>query len=198
MSLADKLDRVLTRAEEIRHLLATAEGTQFGALSKELSELEPLVEKVAALRAATRARDEAEGMLADPELRELAEDEFQAQKEAVPRLEREVQLMLLPKDAADERSAILEIRPAAGGDEAALFAAELFRAYQRYAEGRRWRFEVMDYDESELGGVKGAVAEVAGKGVFARLKFESGVHRVQRVPATAASASAPTTSPRAG
>jgi len=184
MSLADKLDRVLTRAEEIRHLLATAEGTQFGALSKELSELEPLVEKVAALRAATRARDEAEGMLADPELRELAEDEYQAQKEAVPRLEREVQLMLLPKDAADERSAILEIRPAAGGDEAALFAAELFRAYQRYAEGRRWRFEVMDYDESELGGVKGAVAEVAGKGVFARLKFESGVHRVQRVPAT--------------
>jgi peptide chain release factor 1 len=184
MSLADKLDRVLTRAEEIRHLLATAEGTQFGALSKELSELEPLVEKVAALRAATRARDEAAGMLADPELRELAEDEYQAQKEAVPRLEREVQLMLLPKDAADERSAILEIRPAAGGDEAALFAAELFRAYQRYAEARRWRFEVMDYDESELGGVKGAVAEVAGKGVFARLKFESGVHRVQRVPAT--------------
>jgi peptide chain release factor 1 len=184
MSLADKLDRVLTRAEEIRHLLATAEGTQFGALSKELSELEPLVEKVAALRAATRARDEAQGMLADPELRELAEDEYQAQKEAVPRLEREVQLMLLPKDAADERSAILEIRPAAGGDEAALFAAELFRAYQRYAEARRWRFEVMDYDESELGGVKGAVAEVAGKGVFARLKFESGVHRVQRVPAT--------------
>jgi peptide chain release factor 1 len=184
MSLADKLDRVLTRAEEIRHLLATAEGTQFGALSKELSDLEPLVEKVAALRAATRARDEAEGMLADPELRELAEDEYHAQKEAVPRLEREVQLMLLPKDAADERSAILEVRPAAGGDEAALFAAELFRAYQRYAEARRWRFEVMEYDESELGGVKGAVAEVAGRGVFARLKFESGVHRVQRVPAT--------------
>jgi peptide chain release factor 1 len=184
MSLADKLDRVLTRAEEIRHLLATAEGTQFGALSKELSDLEPLVEKVAALRAATRARDEAEGMLADPELRELAEDEYHAQKEAVPRLEREVQLMLLPKDAADERSAILEVRPAAGGDEAALFAAELFRAYQRYAETRRWRFEVMEYDESELGGVKGAVAEVAGRGVFARLKFESGVHRVQRVPAT--------------
>ncbi len=92
--------------------------------------------------------------------------------------------MLLPKDVADERSAILEIRPAAGGDEAALFAAELFRAYQRYAESRRWRFEVMDYDESDLGGVKGAVAEIQGKGVFARLKFESGVHRVQRVPAT--------------
>jgi peptide chain release factor 1 len=92
--------------------------------------------------------------------------------------------MLLPRDAADERSAILEVRPAAGGDEAALFAAELFRAYGRYAEARRWRFEVLDYDESDLGGVKGAVAEIGGKGVFARLKYESGVHRVQRVPAT--------------
>lgn len=184
MSLAGKLDRVLTRAEEIRHLLARAEGAQFGALSKELSEIEPLVEKVQALRAAEQARDEAEAMLADPEMRELAEAEYLAQKERVPALERELQLMLLPKDAADERSAILEIRPAAGGDEAALFAAELFRAYQRYAESRRWRFEVMEYDESDLGGVKGAVAEIAGRGVFARLKFESGVHRVQRVPAT--------------
>jgi peptide chain release factor 1 len=184
VSIADKLDRVLTRAEEVRHLLSTAEGGQFGALSKELSDLEPLVEKVEALRAAERARDEAEAMLADPELRELAEDEYLAQKEAVPRLEREVRLMLLPKDSADERSAILEIRPAAGGDEASLFAAELFRAYQRYAEGKRWKFEVMDYDEGELGGVKGAVAEIQGRGVFARLKYESGVHRVQRVPAT--------------
>jgi peptide chain release factor 1 len=184
VSIDDKLDRVLTRSEELKHLLATAEGGQFGTLSKELSELEPLVEKVEALRAAERARDEAEAMLADPELRELAEAEYLAQKDAVPRLEREVRLMLLPKDAADERSAILEIRPAAGGDEAALFAAELFRAYQRYAEGRRWKFEVMEYDEGELGGVKGAVAEVEGRGVFARLKYESGVHRVQRVPAT--------------
>jgi peptide chain release factor 1 len=123
-------------------------------------------------------------MLADPELRELAEAEYQAQKDRVPLLEREVRLMLLPRDIADERSAILEIRPAAGGDEAALFAAELFRAYQRYAESRRWKFEVLDYDESDLGGVKGAVAEIQGKGVFARLKYESGVHRVQRVPAT--------------
>ena len=184
MSIADKLDRILTRAEEVRHLLSTAEGGQFGALSKELSDLEPLVEKVEALRAAERARDEAEAMLADPELRELAQDEYLAQKEVVPRLEREVRLMLLPKDEADERSAIPEIRPAAGGDEASLFAAELFRAYQRYAEGRRWKFEVMEYDEGELGGVKGAVAEIQGRGVFARLKYESGVHRVQRVPAT--------------
>jgi len=184
MSIVDKLDRVLTRAEELKHLLATAEGSQFGTLSKELSDLEPLVARVEALRAAERARDEAAAMLADPELRELAAAEFETQKEAVPKLEREVRLMLLPRDAADERSAILEVRPAAGGDEAALFAAELFRAYQRFAETQRWRFEVLDYDESDLGGVKGAVAGIEGRGVFARLKFESGVHRVQRVPAT--------------
>ena len=184
MSLADKLDRVLTRAEEVRHQLSSADGSQFGTLSRELSELEPLVEKVTALREAARARAEAEAMLADPEMKELAEAELQALKEGLPLLEREVRLMLLPKDSADERNAILEIRPAAGGDEAGLFAAELFRAYQKFAEGQRWKFEVMDYDESELGGVKGAVAEIAGRGVFAKLKFESGVHRVQRVPAT--------------
>ncbi|MFT8244492.1 peptide chain release factor 1 [Roseomonas sp. BN140053] len=184
MSLPEKLDRLLLRADELRAAVNVAEGSRVGALTKELSDLEPLVDKVQELRAAERARDEAEAMLADPELRELAEAEYAQQKAVVPALERELQLMLLPKDAADERSAILEIRPAAGGDEAALFAAELFRAYQRYAEGRRWRFEVLDYDESELGGTRGATAEVAGKGVFARLKFESGVHRVQRVPAT--------------
>jgi peptide chain release factor 1 len=184
MSLSDRLDRVLARAEEVRHILATAPGAEIGALSKELSELEPLVAKVEELRAATRARDEAAAMMADPEMRDLAEAEWLHQKERVPVLERELQLLLLPRDAADERSAILEVRPAAGGDEAGLFAAELFRAYQRYAEGRGWRFEVLEYDESDLGGIKGATAEIAGRGVFARLKFESGVHRVQRVPAT--------------
>ena len=186
MSVADKLDRVLTRVEELKHLLSTADGGQFGALSKELAELEPVAEKVQVLRAAERARDEAEAMLGDPEpeLRELAEAEYFQQRDLVPVLERELQLMLLPRDAADERSAILEVRPAAGGDEAALFAAELFRAYQRYAESKRWRFEVLEYDESDLGGVRGATAEIGGQGVFARLKFESGVHRVQRVPAT--------------
>ena len=184
MSLAEKLDRVLTRAEEVRHQLSSADGSQFGTLSRELSELEPLVEKVTALREAEQARTEAQAMLADPEMKELAEAELQALKESLPQLEREVRLMLLPKDSADERNAILEIRPAAGGDEAGLFAAELFRAYQKFAEAQRWKFEVMDYDESELGGVKGAVAEIAGRGVFAKLKFESGVHRVQRVPAT--------------
>jgi peptide chain release factor 1 len=165
-------------------MLSTAPGADIGALSKELAELEPLVEKVAEYRAAERARDEAQAMLNDPEMRELAEAEWLTQKERVPALEHEIRIMLLPRDAADERSAILEIRPAAGGDEAGLFAAELFRAYQRYAEGRGWRFEVLDYDENELGGIKGATAEIAGRGVFARLKYESGVHRVQRVPTT--------------
>ncbi|MDB5383290.1 MAG: peptide chain release factor 1 [Rhodospirillales bacterium] len=184
VSLADKLDRVLTRAEELRHMLATADGTAFGVLSRELSEIAPLVEKVGALREAERARAEAEAMLADPEMRALAEDELTGLKHSLPQLEREIRVSLLPRDSADERNAILEIRPAAGGDEAALFAAELFGAYRRFAEGRGWRWEVLDYDESDLGGVKGATAEIAGRGVFAQLKFESGVHRVQRVPAT--------------
>jgi peptide chain release factor 1 len=184
MSLSARLDRLLARAEELRHILSTAPGADIGALSKELSELEPLVEKVQALRAAERARDEAEALMAEPEMRDLAEAEWREQKARVAALEREIRLLLLPRDAADERSAILEIRPAAGGDEAGLFAAELFRAYQRYAEARGWRFEVLDYDESDLGGLKGATAEISGRGVFARLKYESGVHRVQRVPAT--------------
>ncbi|SFK28771.1 peptide chain release factor 1 [Falsiroseomonas stagni] len=184
MSLPQKLDRLLSRAEEIRHQLNTADGAQVGALSKELSDLEPLVEKVQEYRATERGRDEAEAMLADPELRELAEPEYFTLRDRLPVLEREIRLMLLPRDAADQGNAILEIRPAAGGDEAALFAAELFGAYQRYAATQGWRFEVLEYDEGELGGVKGATATVEGRGVFARLKFESGVHRVQRVPAT--------------
>jgi len=186
MNLPAQLDRLLVRAEEIRHLLETAQGAEAGALSKELAEIEPIVAKLQELRAAERACKEAEALMADPEMRELAEAEWRVQKERLPQLERELRVLLLPRDAADERSAILEVRPAAGGDEAALFAAELFRAYQRYAEARGWRFEILDYDETDLGGIKGATAEIVGRGVFARLKFESGVHRVQRVPATEA------------
>lgn len=124
--------------------------------------------------------------MADPEMQELAGEELAELREQLPRLQREVRLALLPKDVADERSAILEVRPAAGGDEAALFAAELFDLYRRYADLKGWRFTVMDYDESELGGLRCGIAEINGKSVFARLKYESGVHRVQRVPATEA------------
>nr|WP_256437560.1 peptide chain release factor 1 [Roseococcus sp. SDR] len=178
------MERVMLRAEELRAQLETADGSQIGAISKELSGLDPLVEKVREYRALEAAEAEAQALLDDPEMRELAEAELLDAKHRLPKLEREIRLMLLPKDAADERSAILEIRPAAGGDEAGLFAAELFRAYQKYAESVGWRFTVLEYDENELGGIKGASGEIEGQGVFARLKFESGVHRVQRVPAT--------------
>jgi len=161
-----------------------ASGDAFVKASKELSELEPVVARVAELREAERARRETEALLADPEMRELAEAELRDLKDRIPALEHEIRLSLLPRDEADARSAILEIRPAAGGDEAGLFAAELFTMYQKYAEAQGWRFEILDYDDTGLGGIKGATAEITGRNVFARLKYESGVHRVQRVPAT--------------
>ena len=182
--LSLRLDQITRRAQELRALLETAQGSQVAALSRELSNLDPIVEKIAAWRAAETAQAEAQAMLTDPEMRELAEAELAETAARLPVLEREIRLALLPKDEADARSAILEIRPAAGGDEAGLFAAELFRAYQKYAETQRWRWTLLDYEENELGGVKNASAEVEGTNVFARLKFESGVHRVQRVPAT--------------
>ena len=182
--LAPRLDLIARRAEELRAALETASGAQVAALSRELSALDPVVEKIAAWRAATAAQADAQAMLSDPEMRELAEAELAETQALLPQLEREIRLALLPRDEADARSAILEIRPAAGGDEAGLFAAELFRAYQKYAESRGWRWSLLDYDDNELGGVKNASAEIEGTNVFARLKFESGVHRVQRVPAT--------------
>jgi peptide chain release factor 1 len=184
-SLAFKLDRIVSRAEELRALLGSELcGDAFVKASRELSDLEPIVEQIDKLRATEQAIVEAEAMLADPDMAALAEEELRALKSDLPGLQQDIRIALLPKDAADERSAILEIRPAAGGDEAALFAAELFTMYQRYAGLRGWRFEIMEFDDTGLGGMKGGIAEVSGKGVFARLKWESGVHRVQRVPAT--------------
>ena len=185
MSLALKLDRIVARAEELRHLLNEGvNGEAFTKASKELSEIEPVVARVDELRAAEQARADAQSLLEDPDMKELAEAELYELKDRIPALEHEIRIALLPRDEADDRSAILEIRPAAGGDEAGLFAAELFQMYQKYAATRAWRFEVMDYDDSGLGGIKSATAEITGKSVFARLKYESGVHRVQRVPAT--------------
>jgi peptide chain release factor 1 len=123
---------------------------------------------------------------ADPEMKAMAEEEFYALKERLPILEREVQISLLPKDEADDKNAILEVRAGTGGEEAALFAAELFHMYERYASLRGWRFEILDINDTGIGGFKEASAAISGKGVFARLKFESGVHRVQRVPVTEA------------
>jgi len=185
MSFDDKLDRIVARSEELQHVLSGAlAGEAFAKASREYAELSPIVERIAALRRAETEKREAEALLDDPDMRELARGELAELNERLPALRHELRLAMLPRDEADERSAILEIRPAAGGDEAGLFAAELFGAYRRFADLHGWRFEVMDYDESELGGLRGATAEVTGRGVFARMKYESGVHRVQRVPAT--------------
>ncbi len=185
MNLASKLDRIAARADELRDLLTQGlTGEAYVKASKELSDIEPVVTRIGDLRAAERAQADAETLLADPEMHELAEAELRTLKEQIPALEHEIRIALLPKDAADERAAILEIRPAAGGDEAALFAADLFAMYQHYAETRGWRWEILEYNDTELGGLKEGIAEINGRGVFARLKYESGVHRVQRVPTT--------------
>jgi peptide chain release factor 1 len=165
-------------------------GVDFARLSKEYSDLSPIVDGIDALH---RARDELTSLLGlaqsseDAELKALAEDELQTLRERLPALEQQVKLALLPKDADDARNAILEVRAGTGGEEAALFAASLFRMYQRYAALRGWRFEILDLSETGLGGFKEATASITGRDVFARLKFESGVHRVQRVPETEAS-----------
>ena len=185
MNLAQRLDRAAARADELRAMLSEGLGGEaFSKASRELAELEPVVERVAALRAAEAARAEAEALLADPEMKELAEAELDELRARIPALEHEIRVALLHKDEADERSAILEIRPAAGGDEAGLFAAQLYAMYQKFAAANGWRFEVMDYGGTELGGLKEGIAEITGRNVFARLKYESGVHRVQSVPAT--------------
>ena len=183
--LSQKFDRIVLRAEELRSDLSGGlNGEAFSRASKELSELEPVVARIEEWRAAEAEERETETLLSDPEMREMAEQELRHLRERIPLLAREIQLALLPRDEADERSAILEIRPAAGGDEAGLFAAELFAAYQKYAGLRGWRFELLEFGETELGGLKEGIAEITGRNVFARLKYESGVHRVQRVPTT--------------
>src|SRR5829696_4739096 len=182
------------RAIQARHdvVLATLNAgpdpEAFVSLSRELAELEPVV---AAIRSFDSARENLEGldtMIRDPktdaEMRSLAQDERPQAQEEVERRANELRLLLLPKDAADQKSAILEVRAGTGGDEAALFAGDLFRMYARYAELKGWRVEVLSESEGTMGGYKEIVAQIKGVGVFARLKFESGVHRVQRVPQT--------------
>ena len=157
-------------------------------LASEYSELQPLVGEIRALDAALAEHDDLQAMVddrsSDREMRELAEGELRAIKGRIEELEQQIEIMLLPKDVADERSAIVEIRAGTGGSEAALFAGDLFRMYERYASSRGWRIEVLSSNEGEAGGYKEIIATITGKGVFARLKFESGVHRVQRVPET--------------
>ncbi|MGE0715255.1 MAG: peptide chain release factor 1 [Alphaproteobacteria bacterium] len=187
------LDQVVARHAEVAALLAETKlgAAEFAKLSKEYSDLDPLVAEVRALRRAEEERSEAAMLAADPgsdaEMRALAESEGAELDERIAALRRSVQLMLLPRDEADSRNAILEIRAGTGGEEAGLFAADLFRMYQRYAALRGWRWETMEVSETGMGGFREAIASISGRDVFARLKFESGVHRVQRVPETEAS-----------
>jgi len=181
----DTLDQITRRFEFLEaRLNAGASPAEIAVLSREYSELKPVVAEIAAWRQARADLSEAEAMLADPEMRALAEDEIPALKARIPAMEDRLRIALLPRDAADARPAILEIRPGTGGEEAALFAGDLLRMYQRHAEAQGWRFQMLELSETELGGVKEAMARIEGEGVFARLKYESGVHRVQRVPET--------------
>ena len=163
---------------------AGSDGADFAALAKEYSDLKPVVDQIDLYQQLQRDLEEAEEMLKDPEMAELARDELPRLRARLPEVEEGLQLALLPRDAADAKPAMLEIRPGTGGDEAALFAGDLLRMYQRYAEAQGWGFDLIESQMSELGGVKEVVAHITGQNVFARLKFESGVHRVQRVPTT--------------
>ncbi len=180
----DRLDQITQRFQYLEAAMAEADGAQIAALAREYSELKPVVEQIAQWRRLQADLAEARGMLDDPDMRELAQEEIPALEARLPQAERALQLALLPKDEADARSAILEIRPGTGGEEAALFAGDLLRMYQRHAENHGWRFEIIEQQDTDLGGIKEVVAHVRGDGVFARLKYESGVHRVQRVPTT--------------
>lgn len=161
-----------------------AEASEIADLAREYAELKPVVAEIDAYRGMLEAQREAEAMLGDPEMKDLAQEELAELKDSLPAAEQALRLSLLPKDAADAKPAIVEIRPGTGGDEAALFAGDLLRMYTRYAENKGWKLTIIELAETELGGIKEVTAKITGENVFARLKYESGVHRVQRVPET--------------
>jgi peptide chain release factor 1 len=188
---AEKLDRLVSRWETVQGTLASgADQETYVRLSREFAELDPIVATINALRSALREREGLQHLIDDPgseaDVAALAEEEIGPLDTKIEDLERQLKVLLLPKDSADEKSAILEVRAGTGGEEAALFAAALFRMYQRYADAHGWKVAIISASESSTGGYKEIIANITGKGVFARLKFESGVHRVQRVPETEA------------
>jgi len=194
VNLDERLDAIVARLDELSDLLSgqhNMSSDELVRLSKEYSELKPVIAAIKTLRAAESEAGDLAEMIADQDtdgdMRALAEEEFQALKEKIPKLGGKLKILLLPKDEADEKSAILEIRAGTGGGEAALFAANLMRMYQRYSEEKKWRTDVISLSETGIGGVKEVIMEIGGRGAFARLKYESGVHRVQRVPETEAS-----------
>ena len=191
MNFEQKLETILSRHEEVTALLAAgASGDEFVKLSKELSSLDDIVQVGNEYKKCRQNLKDAETLLSDEtldsEMRTMAEEEVRTLAEQLPNLEKQIQILLLPRDEADDRNVVLEVRAGTGGEEAALFGAELFRMYERYAANKGWKFEVLSLNETGLGGYKEAVAQISGHAVFARLKFESGAHRVQRVPETEA------------
>lgn len=194
MSFDNKLNRLVERHIDLRDLLAThdmKDAKDFAKLSKEYSDLTDIAEAIADLRNKQAEKNDLAAMLSDSsldtEMKQLAQADYDLLLEELPNIEQQIKVLLLPKDADDERNAILEVRAGTGGEEAGLFAAVLFRMYQRYAANKGWRFEIIAMSDTGLGAIKEASASISGKGVFARLKFESGVHRVQRVPETESS-----------
>jgi peptide chain release factor 1 len=187
MTLSDeRLGQIAHRFSELEARLAsgTLEGDAFVEASRDYAELEPVARAAASVMAGRKELGDLEMMLADPEMKAMAEEDLSALRISLPQAERALAIAMLPRDVADARSAMLEIRAGTGGDEAALFAADLYRMYERYAASQGWRLEPIALSASDIGGFKEAVANVSGAGVFAKLKFESGVHRVQRVPVT--------------
>ena len=181
----DKLEQIKQRFEFLEAKMNDgAAGEDIAKLAKEYSELRPVVEQIGEYQTLLSDLEEAQLMLEDPDMKDLATEELPTIKARIPEVEHALHLALLPKDAADARPAMLEIRPGTGGEEAALFAGDLLRMYQRYCETRGWTFDVIEEQQSEIGGIKEVVVHIKGEGVFARMKYESGVHRVQRVPET--------------
>lgn len=187
--LLKKLAPIESRFAELGALLAegTASGEKFVKMTKEYSDLTPVIETITAYKKALTDKDDLEAMIDDPEMGDIAKEELYTLNGEIPELEHSIKLVLIPKDTDDDKNAILEVRAGTGGDEAALFAADLLAMYKAYAADRGWRFEVAELAENDIGGIKEVVVEISGSDVFSRLKYESGVHRVQRVPETEAS-----------
>lgn len=186
MSMQEKLSSICDRHDELAVLMSAGglSGDEFTKLSVEYAELSPVVGAIGELNQAMQEKDDLADMLSDPEMKDMAEEETRALNARIPELEKQIRLVLIPKDEADTKNAILEIRAGTGGDEAGLFCADLFGMYKGYAAKMGWRFEVVEAAGNDVGGYKEVIAQITGKNVFAKMKFESGVHRVQRVPKT--------------
>jgi len=186
MSFQEKLQSIRGRHEELANLMSQTglSGDEFTKLSMEYAELSPIVEAIDEHTTAIAEKDDLNEMLDDPEMKDIASEELRAIQEKLPKLEHKIKMALIPKDEDDAKNAILEIRAGTGGDEAALFAADLFGMFKGYAASQGWKFDVVETSESDIGGYKEIICEVTGRNVFQRLKYESGTHRVQRVPKT--------------